>query len=95
MKKQHFAAAARLAIAVALLAPAAAFAQDDTEPQDEGIAEIVVTAQKRECSLQDTPVAISAFSGDTLEDRGIDDVSNLESYVPNLHVGQEQDGFKV
>src|SRR3546814_20652408 len=30
-----------------------------------------------------------------MEERGIDDVSNLQSYVPNLRVGQEQDGVKI
>ena len=30
-------------------------------------------------------------AGSALEDRGIDDVSNLQSYIPNFHVGQEQD----
>ena len=60
-----------------------------------GIEEIVVTAQKRESNLQDTALAISAFSGDAMEAKGIDDISNLQSYIPNFHVGQEQDGFKV
>ncbi|KTE30875.1 MULTISPECIES: TonB-dependent receptor [unclassified Sphingopyxis] len=57
--------------------------------------EIVVTAQKRAGDLQDTPIAISAFSGETLEDRGIKDIANLQSYVPNLQIGQEQDGTKI
>jgi iron complex outermembrane receptor protein len=57
--------------------------------------EIIVTATKRETSLQDTPLAISAIGGAAMEERGIDDVSNLQSYVPNLRVGQEQDGVKI
>jgi len=56
---------------------------------------IIVTAQKRETSLQDTALAISAFSGAALERQSIDDVISLQSYVPTLHVGQEQDSFKV
>ena len=32
--------------------------------------EVVVTARKREESLQDTPIAISAFTGDNMEARG-------------------------
>ncbi|RXR27691.1 TonB-dependent receptor [Sphingobium fluviale] len=60
-----------------------------------GLEEIIVTAQKRSSGLQDTPIAISAFTGETLEERGIDDVDNLQSYVPNLHIGREQDGFKI
>lgn len=82
--------------ALTLLIPAAAFAQSASpEPETSQLDEIVVTAEKRSTNLQDTPIAISAFSGESLEERGIDDVSNLQSYVPNLHVGQEQDGFKI
>lgn len=44
--------------------------------------EIVVTAQKRETSLQDTPIAISAFSGDGLEELGIDSAEDLARFVP-------------
>jgi iron complex outermembrane receptor protein len=70
-------------------------AQADPAAANDTIEDIVVTAQKRETSLQDTPIAISAFTGETLEERGIDDIANLQSYVPNLRVGQEQDGFKI
>lgn len=59
------------------------------------IEKIQVTAQKRITSVQETPVAISAFSGNMLETRGIDDLNNLQSYVPALHVAQEQEGFKI
>ncbi len=68
------------------------------QPQKEsrlGLDTVVVTAQKREESLKATSIAISAFAGSALEDRGIDDVSNLQSYIPNFHVGQEQDGVKI
>lgn len=60
-----------------------------------GLDEIVVTASKRESALQDTPLAITAIGGAAMEERGIDDVNTLQSYVPNLRVGQEQDGVKV
>lgn len=56
---------------------------------------VTVTAQKRETSLQSTPIAISAFEGEALEERGIDDLANLQSYIPNLHVGEEQGQFKI
>ncbi|WP_298021016.1 TonB-dependent receptor [uncultured Parasphingopyxis sp.] len=93
-------------IAVATMASPALAQNDPTTPDpnvetDEeigtasGIDVIVVTANKREESLQDVALAISAIGGDSLAERGIDDISNLQSYVPNLHVGQEQDGFKI
>lgn len=82
-------------LACTLFLPTAAVAQETVSKASVGIEEVVVTAEKRETNLQDTAVAISAFSGDALEKRGIDDMSNLQSYIPNLHVGQEQDGFKI
>ncbi len=69
--------------------------EDETVKAASGLDIIVVTANKKESTLQDTPLAISAIGGNALEERGIDDVSNLQSYVPNLRVGQEQDGFKL
>ena len=46
--------------------------------------EVVVTARKREESVQDTPIAISAFTGEGLELRGVEDLSGLENFAPNL-----------
>ena len=39
--------------------------------------EVVVTAQKREQRLIDVPISITALSGETLRDRGIQTVSDL------------------
>lgn len=82
----------------ALVTAQAAQAQATAATEEEGgyrSDEIIVTATKRETSLQDTPLAISAIGGAAMEERGIDDVANLQSYVPNLRVGQEQDGVKI
>ncbi len=48
------------------------------------IEEIVVTARKREESLQDTPIAVSAFTGEGLEIRGITNLARLDNFAPNL-----------
>lgn len=99
MRKLHSSVAASAVLAFCTTIALAPFANaQDAAPADaeaEAIGDIIVTAQRRATSLQDTPLAISAFSGDTLEERGIDDLSNLQSYVPNLNIGQEQDGFKI
>ena len=50
----------------------------------QGIEEIIVTAQKREQSLQDVPISITAFSGEFLEDSGIDTLQQLGQYTPSL-----------
>lgn len=46
--------------------------------------EVVVTAQKRAESLQDTPIAITAFTANDLETKGIDDISQIAALTPNL-----------
>ena len=51
--------------------------------------EIVVTAQKRAESLQDTPVAVTAFSGEQLQQAGVFDAIGLSNIVPNVTVATE------
>ncbi|WP_257543253.1 TonB-dependent receptor [Sphingopyxis sp. DBS4] len=77
-----------LAIA-AMSAPAVATAQDQGSVAEsgEGIGDIVVTAQRREQNLQDVPVAVTAFSGDTMADLGIQSSSDIAGVVPNLEIG--------
>ena len=57
-----------------------------------GLAEIVVTAQRRAESVQDVPIAVSAFSAAELEGRNITETLDLVQYVPNL-VGQNNTGL--
>src|SRR5690606_15777230 len=45
---------------------------------------VVVTAQRREESLQDAPVSIAAFSETRLENMGFGDLSDLQNSVPNF-----------
>ncbi|WCM28790.1 TonB-dependent receptor [Sphingomonas sp. QA11] len=52
--------------------------------EEEGLPEIVVTAQRREQRLQDVPIAISAFTAQELQTRQITRTIDLLSYVPNL-----------
>ena len=46
--------------------------------------EIVVTARKKAESLQDSPISITALSGDRLEDMGLTRVTRLQDVTPNL-----------
>ena len=50
-----------------------------------GIEEIVVTARKREETLQTIPVAITAFDSESLETRQIENVSDLQLSIPNIN----------
>lgn len=46
--------------------------------------EVVVTAQKREETLQDVSVSVLAVSGEQLRNFNITDLQNLQQYVPNF-----------
>ncbi len=48
------------------------------------VEELVVTALKRSTVLQDTPIAISAVTGDTLAKMGVDNISDYAKAVPGL-----------
>lgn len=53
---------------------------------------ITVTAERREQSIQEVPVAVSAFSADQLETRGIDEPIDLVGFVPNM-IGTHNTGI--
>ncbi len=66
------------------LDPGSINANIDDEPPEIGVETIVVTAQKREQNLQQTPLTISAVTADALEERGVSTIEDLASLVPNL-----------
>ena len=69
----------------------AAYAQDaraqDAEPTS-SVEDIIVTARRTEESAQKTPLALTAFSGETLERTGAQQVTDLQGAVPNLNLVQ-------
>ena len=73
-------AAMPLVMLVAFVAATGAQAQSALE-------EIVVTAQKRDQSLQDVSVAVTAVSGDEIKALGITDAFRLEILAPGLQLG--------
>ncbi|HEU4590757.1 MAG TPA: TonB-dependent receptor plug domain-containing protein, partial [Steroidobacteraceae bacterium] len=54
--------------------------------QEQGLEEIVVTAQKREQNVQNVPIAITAFTADTLKDKAIGDIGALTRFAPNVNL---------
>jgi len=50
------------------------------------IEEITVTAQKREENIQETPISVTALTGETLQAKGITNVVDLGTTVPNLRI---------
>ena len=56
----------------------------------DGLADIVVTAERRASSVQDTPISITAFAGPALAEQGIVTVENLSEITPALQIYAEQ-----
>ena len=65
------------------IVPGVAFAQDGNGRADEDDV-IVVTAERRAENIQDVPISIVALSGDTLRERGVDNLNDLTAEVPSL-----------
>jgi iron complex outermembrane recepter protein len=76
-------------IPVAVLAFGSAAAQTSApsaQPVDRSgqLEEVVVTAEKRTSTVQDTPISITALSGEQLQQQGITNISDVVSTVPGL-----------
>ena len=69
-----------------------AWAQDGSEQQETRILEqVTVTAQKREQSLQEVPLTVTAFSGDFVTENGVQDIRDIQGLTPNLSIKSRGD----
>ena len=68
---------ATLAVGV-IIAPRPVFAQEGA------LEEIIVTARKREESVQDIPIAVSAFTADDIREMGLTSVNDIALYTPGF-----------
>ncbi len=94
---KSFALAASTALASATLWMTPAFAQDaapQTAQPDYG-SDIIVTATRRETTLQSTPIAVSAFGQAQLDRQQVKDVTDLARFVPSLQFNQQGDQSAV
>ena len=69
-----------------LAIPQGAFAEAASETAGNIIEEVIVTATKREESIQDVPIAVSAFTGEDLSARGVEDLYGLAEVAPSVAV---------
>src|SRR5688572_12419379 len=69
--------------AMGALSPAHA---QDEETSDE----IVVTATGRAAAIQDVPLAVTALSGESLQNAGVEDIRDLEQLAPSFHFSTGQ-----
>lgn len=66
-----------------------------TVNDDTRLEEILVTAERRETDLQETPLAVTTFNQQALDDLNIQDLSDFQSFVPSLIFSQDNSEFKV
>jgi len=81
-RNKYLLAAAVAAFGAQLLTATPALAQDD----EGGLEEIVVTSQRREQALQDTPISVTAFTPERIREIGILGPQDLLDFVPNAMV---------
>ena len=66
-------------------------AQAQQQASSNTIQELVVTAEKREQSLQDIPVAISAFTSEQRDVVGIQSIQDMTNFTPGLQYSTSTD----
>tara|TARA_R110001592_G_scaffold229659_1_gene486328 strand:- start:1050 stop:3404 length:2355 start_codon:yes stop_codon:yes gene_type:complete len=62
------------------------FAAEISDKKNLSLEEVIVTAQRKVESLQDTPISIAALTAEDLEKQGINNIYDLKARVPNLTV---------
>jgi len=95
MTRNALIASTALATAICMTAPAQA--QDASAPQAAAPSsdDIIVTATRRETTLQSTPIAVSAFGQAQLDKQQVKDVTDLARFVPSLQFNQQGDQSAV
>lgn len=83
MRMMNPASIAKLALVPVMMSLATPVAAQGQQAAG-ALEEVIVTAQKREESIQDTPISIVALSHATLENRGIDGLTDLHADIPSL-----------
>lgn len=74
-----------VAAASMLAVPSVVSAQEaESAEQTDGISTIVVTARKVEENIQTTPVAVTAFSGDSLANQQVVGIQEIQAVTPNI-----------
>jgi iron complex outermembrane receptor protein len=61
----------------------------------QGLEEILVTAERRETSLQETPISIAAFSAETMELKGLETLEDVANFTPNLDIKGSRTGGNI
>ncbi len=73
-----------MAAVASIISPAVMAEEKTISTAEQMMEEVVVTARRREEGLQDAPIAVSAYTGDTLDYRGVISLDQVERFVPSL-----------
>lgn len=77
-----------------LIGGAAVAASYDALAQSISVEEIVVTARKREESLQDIPLSVTAFTADQIERAGFQTLEDISLSTPGMQFNTDQAGSR-
>ena len=89
MFRSALSTAIHAALVASSLAAPAVFAQSapaEDASQAKTLDAVTVTARKREETLQEVPIAVTAFTADALDRLGTRDIADLDAQVPNLTI---------
>jgi iron complex outermembrane recepter protein len=67
-------------------------AKKSTTPAIKNLSEVEVTAQKRTENIENAPVSVSVVSADTLTDRNVTDISDINNVVPSVNINDTMNG---
>ncbi|OCC22901.1 hypothetical protein MB02_14115 [Croceicoccus estronivorus] len=90
---RHLLFASVAGAAVAVSTPSLAQTTEGAS-ETSGLGEIIVTAQRREERNQDVPIAITAFTPETLQKNNITDAQGLNGLVPSMTIGSKGQGSR-
>lgn len=88
INSRGLAAAGGAMASILALAMPVAHAQAQEGLSGSQLMDIVVTATRRETTIQETPLSISAIGGESLQNAGISNPQDLSGFAPTLHVDQ-------
>lgn len=86
MYSTHLATAGFALVSTGMALTGTANAQEESETASRRLETVVVQSTKRDTTLQDAPISIGVVSGETIEDYQVADLTDLQSFVPNLTV---------
>ncbi|PTQ11846.1 TonB-dependent receptor [Sphingomonas oleivorans] len=88
-------AQAQSVLAGASAVDAAAANSAGSAPTEDGLSDVVVTAERRDINLQQAPLTVSAITADQLEAANITDITGLNGSVPGLVVARSGGGERI